>query len=34
MQAARDGEDQHLDDPVLDEGQLERLEHPAASVPE
>jgi hypothetical protein len=28
------GEDQHLDDPVLDEGQLERLEHPAASLPE
>ena len=28
------GEDQHLDDPVLDEGQLERLEHPAASLQE
>ena len=28
------GEDQHLDDPVLDEGQLERLEHRAASLQE
>ena len=28
------GQDEDLDDPVLDEGQLERLEHPPPSVQE
>jgi hypothetical protein len=33
-EAAGDGQDQDLDDPVLDEGQLEGLEHRAASLQE
>ncbi len=33
-QPAGHGEDQDLDDPVLDEGQLERLEHRPASLQE